>query len=70
MILSRFEIKTKAFNPYSFGVSNDGFTKRGVVYAQISIGGQLNNEGKIMNSAILHIFNTHMQSSMFNAPHH
>jgi hypothetical protein len=25
---------------------------------------------KVSNGATLHLFNTHMQSSMFNAPHH
>jgi hypothetical protein len=39
MILSRFEIKKKQFMPYSFGIYNDGFTKRGIIYAEILIGG-------------------------------
>lgn len=48
--------------PYSFGVHNDGFTRRGVLYAEVSIGGEELN-GKIQNSASLHLFTTHMQSS-------
>ena len=32
--------------PYSFGIYNDGFTKRGIIYAEILIGGQMIN-GKI-----------------------
>jgi hypothetical protein len=73
MIISRFEIKKSHFIQYSFGVHNDGWTRRGVLYAEISIGGKEidvigSNETKITDSATLHLFTTHMQSSYFHPP--
>ncbi|CDW89469.1 UNKNOWN [Stylonychia lemnae] len=69
MIVSRFYIKKSQSIQYSFGVGNDGWTRRGVLYTQISIGGKeiqdSNGNSKIIDSAILHLFTTHMQSSHF-----
>mmetsp|Transcript_2355 Transcript_2355/g.2313 ORF Transcript_2355/g.2313 Transcript_2355/m.2313 type:complete len:121 (-) Transcript_2355:301-663(-) len=69
MVLSRFPILRHEFMPFSFGIGNDGFTKRGIIYSEIAIGGQLhkadNKGGSLTNYARLHLFNTHMQSSHF-----
>lgn len=69
MIVSRFEIKKSHFIQFSFGIHNDGWTRRGVQYAQIAIGGKLieDNHGKkkVKDSAVLHLFTSHMQSSYY-----
>ena len=75
MILSRFPILVQEFVPYSFGIDNDGFTKRGILYAEIAVGGTVGETSKnvlarnVNDYARLHLFNTHMQSSQFNPPH-
>eukprot|EP00347_Sterkiella_histriomuscorum_P007660 403348063 len=69
IILSRFEIKKSHFIQFSFGIHNDGWSRRGVQYAQISIGGKMIEEHggtrKIKDSAVLHLFTSHMQSSYY-----
>lgn len=72
MIISRFEIKKSHFIQFSFGIHNDGWTRRGVLYAEIVIGGKeievIGGGSKISDSATLHLFTTHMQSSYFHPP--
>ena len=61
LILSRFPVTSSHYMPYSYGIYNDGFTRRGVLYAEITV----NTDVPVK----LHIFNTHMQSSYFHPPH-